>query len=108
MKYEVMQGSEIVYLNIRGSKKLLPFKYRYEVPEKVLKNYGYLRDDADDHYLKYKDVWMHTSEFQIAPKIFQELGFDGIMPQTVSSGYAIRITANGEKYRIAWFWYSRN
>lgn len=92
-------------LNIRTDNKWHQFKYRYEVPAKVLKSeFDYQsEDDVSDGYFKYKGAWHHLDQFM---RTDEPKGWDGILNYSFSSGLLIKVSRDGEQYKIAYYWVS--
>ena len=79
------------------------FKYRYEVPEKVLRSqFDYLdEDEGFDGFFNYKGHWYHLSEFmRIHPDSEMFDGWDGNAPDSYFSGVLIKLSDDGEEYVI--------
>ena len=91
-------------LNIRTDGKWHDFKYRDEVPAKVLRNeFDYQGADVSDGYFKYKDAWHHLDQFM---RTDEPKGWDGILNYSFSSGLLIKVSRDGEQYKIAYYWMS--
>jgi hypothetical protein len=79
-----------------------PFKYREEVPEKILEqDYGWLHESVIDGFFKYRGEWYHTEEFtRVYQEVVQFEGWDGYHAHTYHSGVVIRISDDGEMYQV--------
>ena len=81
-----------------------PFKYRYQVPKKVLEWYSWLdQDDSLDGWISYRGHWMHSSDFMhLAPSdpASPFRGWDGYHGDSYFSGTVIRLHESGETYQI--------
>ena len=89
---------------ISSDNKWHNFKYRDEVPAKVLKNqFDHLReDDVLDGFLKYRNHWYHTSDFMRLPDTGDATfkGWDGAAGDSYFSGVVIKLSSDGEQYKI--------
>lgn len=90
------------------------FKYGYEVPEKAKKEYDYLREeDKADGWICYRKVWYHVSDFlriqgdhpfgseDEEGESLPCAKWDGYFPDSFFSGVFIRLSEDGEQYKIA-------
>ena len=86
------------------------FKYRYEVPEKVLESeFDHLEDDEKhDGFIKYRNKWYHVSDFMAVhnpvytpdpPEWLRQ--WDGYLNDSFLSGVVIKVSEDGESYMIA-------
>lgn len=96
-------------MNIQTDKKWKKFKYRNEVPRRVLKSqFEHLdEDDASDGFFKYRNYWYHLSDFQVLPKgdDFGKPGeWDGYLSDTFFSGVLLKMARDGEEYKAGRFW----
>lgn len=76
------------------------FHYRADVPSRVLADqFDWLSEENGfDGFIRYRRRWYHLSEFlasAAAP------GFDGISADSYFSAVAIKVSRDGEQYRIA-------
>ena len=77
------------------------FKYRYEVPESVLKDYSWLNEeDSFDGWICYKGRWSHISDYMYTDRI---PGWDGYVNDCMSSGTLIKTSDDMETYKIGYF-----
>ncbi|GMV19996.1 MAG: hypothetical protein AMXMBFR56_82200 [Polyangiaceae bacterium] len=113
---QIREGDNI--LNIRTDDKWKDFVYGADVPEKVRRSeFDWLEDaEGDDHFIKYKNSWYHLGEFirtrgggaagSPMPDLV-EAGWDGIKNESYSSGVLIKVSPNGEQYKIGYYWVTR-
>lgn len=91
-------------LIIKTDNRWKNFKYAYEVPKRVLKRQFDWMDDPDDGtFLKYKNHWYSLSDFmRISAGAPPELRkYDGSAADGFYSGVLIKISPDGEQYKIA-------
>ncbi len=76
------------------------FIYRYDVPKKVLEDdFDWTNEeDYNDGFLKYRNIYYHLSEFLRNGMVD---GYDGYFGHSFFSGVAIKISDDGETYKIA-------
>lgn len=93
-------------LNITTNNQERFFLYKYEVPTKILEeNFSHLpEDDCLDGWIKYRNVYYHTSDFVVAT---DHSGIDsefwhGILNETAFSGILLRVV-DSDTYKIATF-----
>lgn len=73
------------------------FKYRSDVPKKVLKSqFDYLDPEVDDGFFSYRGHWYHTSQFMRA----SIPGWDGVAADGFFSGVLIKISSDGEQFKV--------
>lgn len=96
-------------LQIITDNKWKQFVYRFDLPEGVLNNYRLEWVEEDDGFFKYKNDWFHLSEF--SQFSFQEEYFGGRKTKwngkkdfSYSNGLLIKISDDGEQYKIAYFY----
>jgi hypothetical protein len=83
------------------------FKYRYEVPERVLqREFDWLDEEEGwDQFFKYRDWWYHISEFEridrYAPAWLRK--WDGYKPDSFFSGVVIKISDDMEEYMVGYY-----
>jgi hypothetical protein len=81
------------------------FKYRNEVPAKVLKDFEWTNEeDHFDGWGHRKDDWFHRSEFTRTEGLLKQAGWDGYESQSYSSGLLLKLSEDGERYKIAYFY----
>ena len=86
------------------------FKYDYEVPKDVMTDqFDHLTEDfgGSDGFIQYRDRWYHASDFMSLhnkvhcpnPPKFMD-GWDGYLSWGYSSGVLIKLSDDGEGYKI--------
>lgn len=77
------------------------FKYRNEVPEKVLKSQFDYQDEEDiiDGFFKYRDAWYHIDMFMHTP-MYPLRNWDGYHSDSFYSGVVIKLSTDGEQYQV--------
>jgi hypothetical protein len=90
-------------MHIRTDRKWKQFKYRDEVPAKILKNeFDWLDDETYDGFFKHHGTWFHLSQFERIPPGADELaGWDGYAGSSYSTGDLIKVSKDGEEYMVA-------
>lgn len=91
-------------MEILTDHKAKHFKYRYEVPEKVLADQFAHLDEEDglDQFIKYRRDWYHLTDFLRFIYAVDEgdfKGWDGYINHTAFSGVLIKIV-DSETYII--------
>jgi len=87
--------------DITTDNKWKPFKYGYEVPEKVLKeDFDWMDDEKTDGFINYRKCWYHISEFMVVPKEKSVDGWQAISPDSVFSAVLLQVSNDGEEYKI--------
>lgn len=97
---------------IRTDDKWKDFTYGYDVPEKVRRSEFDWLDDAEssDHFFKYHGTWHHLSQFErtagggaagAGSPTFEAAGWQGVMSTSYSTGILIKVSADGEQYKVA-------
>lgn len=84
--------------------KWKPFKYGNEVPKHVRNDFDWVDEEVNyDDFLFYRGRWYHTSEFmRVNPNsAFALLGYDGYLGDSYFSGVLIKLSDDGEAYKIA-------
>ena len=75
------------------------FKYYYEVPQKVLDDQFDWMENPDEYtFLKYKNFWYSLSDFVRWEN--PDFDYDGILPDSFFSGIVIKLSPDGEQYKI--------
>lgn len=89
-------------MHIRTDKKWKQFKYRDEVPKKVLASeFDWLDEDDIDGFFRHHGVWYHTSQFMRVPNDAEGLsGWDGYASDSFSAGTVIKLSSDGEEYIV--------
>ncbi len=92
-------------LKIQTNNHERTFSYRYDVPEKVLREQFDYQDPEETHdgFFKFKKHWYHLDQFmridKNAPEGFQ--GWDGYHADGFYSGVLIKLFDDGETYKVA-------
>lgn len=82
------------------------FKYGYEMPKSVLKDYDYLDEsESYDHFFRYRGVWYHLSDFiRIDGNESDSLkDWHGSYMSSAFSSVIIKISSDSESYCIGRF-----
>jgi hypothetical protein len=93
-------------VSIRTDHKWKPFVYGADVPGHVLKKQFDYVDDAEqnDGFFKYLDYWYHISDFVAITDTLRDAGFDknwdGYASDSYFSGICIKISKDGESYKV--------
>jgi hypothetical protein len=90
-------------LKIYTDNKWKQFKYRNEVPVKVLADYfDHLpEEEYGDGFIKYRKTWYHTSDFmRNSGATDLTKGWDGYHSDSYFSGVLIKLSDDGEEYKI--------
>lgn len=92
-------------LTIRTNNHDRQFIYKYDVPAEVLADqFAYLDEDVTDGFFNYHNTWYHTSQFMRIPTGDGPLylaGWEGAHGDSFFSGVLIKLSDDGETYRIA-------
>lgn len=77
------------------------FKYRYEVPRKVLEDdFDYLDEDVINGFFRYRRRWYHLSQFMRPARMAGLAGWHGYASDSFFSGVVIRLSDDGEEYQV--------
>lgn len=99
-------------LFVKTDDKWKDFVYGADVPKRVLqREFDYLDDaDSQDGFFKYQNTWHHTSQFMRvagggaagsgAPSL---AGWDGYLNDSMSTGVVIKLSRDGEQYKVGTF-----
>lgn len=88
-------------MRIYTDHKWKQFKYRNEVPEKVLKSeFDWTSEDDVDGFILYKGNWYYLSEFERIPNGLFPKGWQGYHSDSFFSGILIQVSEDSETYRI--------
>lgn len=94
-------------LTITSDNRWKPFKYRYEVPKRVLaQQFDYQdEDDVIDGFFKYNGTWYHLDQFMRVPQDtdLADLGWQGYLNDSMSTGVVIKMSLDGEEYQVGYF-----
>jgi hypothetical protein len=98
-------------VTIKSDKKWRNLLYGYELPKKQRKEFDYLTDEEFDtrNFAKYRGNYYDVGEFQRVPSIKSEDGpafvkWDGYMSDSYFSGVLIKLSSDGEQYKIGMFY----
>lgn len=85
---------------IKTDHKWKPLRYRTEVPPRILSSeFDWLsEEDGFNGFILYRGAWYHVSEF-CTNAGFPE--WDGFKADSYFSGVAIKLSKDGEQYKIA-------
>jgi hypothetical protein len=91
-------------LTIKTDHKWKHFKYRYEVPAKVLASqFDYQKeDDALDGFFCYRGYWYHLDGFSVMamPEHEQLKDWHAYAGDSYFSGIVIKVSSDGETYQV--------
>lgn len=98
-------------IHIRTDDKWKDFVYSYDVPDRVmLVEFDWIKDPESDHFFKYHNTWYHLSEFIRTAgggaagggsPTFEAAGWQGIKNESYSTGVLIKVSSDGEQYKVA-------
>ena len=90
-------------VTIRTNHQWRQFRYRDEVPKKVLlSEFDYQDDDVFNGYFKYRGCWYHLDQFMaLASSEGPFTGWHGYSGDSYFSGTLIRVSDDGENYQVA-------
>lgn len=96
-------------LIVTTDKKWKLFKYRYEVPARVLaREFDYQDESVSDGYFRYKGSWYHLDQFEQLPRSKNDKsglsGWDGHHGDSYFSGTLIKVSPDGEMYQVGWYY----
>jgi len=100
------KDTSAVFIVIKTNNRWRPFKYRNEVPEKVLRNqFDYLSEDIGfDGFFKYRNIWYHVDEFMRVSDNAPFKGWDRYLSDSFFSGVLLRVSSNGERYMVGTYY----
>lgn len=90
-------------VTIKTNRNWRKFSYRSEVPAKVLESqFSHLSDDNDafDNFFQYRGTWYHLSDFLGASDMPELKGWDGYSSDSYFSGVVVKVSRNGERYKV--------
>lgn len=98
-------------LVIKSDKKWHTFKYGYELPKKWRKSKDWLKGEEFDNanFAYYRKWYFALDEFmRIEPSAATRgfRGWDGYLNETYDSGVIIKVSSNGDRYKIGRFYYT--
>ncbi len=86
---------------IKSNKQWRNFLYGYELTEKQKAEFDYIADIDSHHFIKYKGRIIDPGEFISVPMdSFLDVGWHGYQADGFFSGLVIRISDDGEQYKI--------
>ena len=102
---------------IKTDNKWRNLLYGYELPVKWRREFDWIKNDEEyenTNFAKYHGQYYDINEFQVLPTIgdasgkhvvYPEFrGWDGYMNDTYSSGVLIKLSSDGEQYKIGIFY----
>ena len=94
---------------IKSDKKWRTFKYGYELPKKWRKEFDWLKGEAftDGNFAYYRKWYYALDEFLRIEPSGQTIGFrgwDGYISDTYGSGTVIKISSDGNRYKIGHYY----
>jgi len=97
-------------ITVKANRAWRQFKYRYEVPARLFYKGGQfdhmgaegVAEEYEDGFFKYKGHWYHLSDFTNASAAFE--GWDGVAPDSFFSGILIKISKDGERYKVGTYY----
>lgn len=92
-------------MRIKTNHNWRAFTYRADVPPAILADqFSHLEeDDALDNFFCYRGWWYHVSDFMRCAddSISSDLaGWDGYASDSVFSGVVLKISRDGERYKV--------
>jgi hypothetical protein len=104
-------------ITIKTDNKWRNLLYGYELPKKQRKQFDYIKSDEEfetRNFAKYRGNYYDVGEFQLLPTIGDSSGkhvvypvfrgWDGYMSDTYFSGVVIKLSSDGEQYKIGRFY----
>lgn len=88
---------------ITSDKKWRNFTYGYELPKKWRKHFDWIKSDGvydNSNFVKYRGWIYSIDEFMSIPVDAGMHGWDGIINETYFSGVVVKISSDGDKYKI--------
>lgn len=87
-------------MKIITDNKWKQFKYRHEIPQKILDSFfDHLdKEEGIDNFIKYKKYYYHISDFMI---LDESSPWQAVVQETNFSGVLIQISDFGDQYKIA-------
>lgn len=88
-------------ITIKTDRKWRSFKYRGEVPAGILTGqFDWLDAEEADGFIQYRGCWYHLSEFMRVDGMPSLDGWHGYKNDSFFSGVVIKLSPDGEEYRI--------
>jgi len=95
---EITQEQIETKTTITTDNKWREFRYRYEVPEKVLDSeFDWLDKDVDDGFIYYKKRWYHLNEFMLSSHFTD---WNGYHSDSFFSGTLIKVSKDCDEFKI--------
>ena len=93
-------------VTVKTDKKWKNFKYRNEVPKKVLAdNFSWTNEeDQFDNFFQYKGYWYHLDDFMNLAGFEPMKGWDGYSGDSFFSGVVIKVSPDGEQYQVGTYY----
>lgn len=93
-------------MRIKTDNHWKPFRYRNEVPAKILREqFGYQNpEDVVDGFIHYRKRWYHLNEFMIVTDNSPFEGWHGYKRTPFFSAVVIRVSSDGEMYQIGMYY----
>ena len=90
-------------MNIITNHAVRFFKFRDEVPARILaQDFGHLdADESCGEFIQYRRQWYHLSDFLRTSGQLADMGYQGVVADSYYSGVALRVSNDGETYKIA-------
>jgi hypothetical protein len=93
-------------MSIKTDNKWRYFKYGYELPAKVRKQFDWMVDEEYESslFFRYKRHWYAVDEFMSVPRASEFHDWDGYHQDSYFSGTLIKISTDGERYKVGYFY----
>lgn len=93
-------------MKIQTDHKWKPFRYRNEVPSRVLADqFDYLDEDMGcDGFFRYRNRWYHIDGFMRVSDNSPFKGWEGYSSDSFFSGVLLRVSADGERYMVGTYY----
>jgi hypothetical protein len=87
-------------LKITTDHRWKPFKYRYDVPQKVLADqFDWMREgEGEDGFIQYRGWWYHLGDFMRTEGAIPD--WHGYHGDSAFSGVVIKVSDDGEEYMV--------
>ena len=89
-------------VTIKTNRNWRDLVYRCDVPAAILASqFDYLSEDgAPDGFFRYRGHWYHVSDFVRVERNADLAGWDGYSSDSYFSGVVIKLSSDGERYRV--------
>lgn len=97
-------------IKIVGDNKWRNILYGYELPKKWRKEFDWIKSDEEYDTSVFVKLpgkrvrYYALSEMMVAPKEFKDIGWDGYLNDTYFSGILIKVSSDGDRYKIGTFY----